>query len=139
MLALEGSRTNDSLKIAFSDEARFDRLYLRYEQAAEACGSRDLAAFLRSAARDGAACANGHLDYLTESDLSASLDPVGRSAGELTKVIAAMTEDHIAMYAAMARTARDEGFEDIADWFETLAKSGRSRALRLRRVTENTR
>ena len=26
------------------------------------------------------------------------------------------------MYPGMAKTARDEGFDEIADWFETLAK-----------------
>ena len=26
------------------------------------------------------------------------------------------------MYPGMARTAREEGFDEIADWFETLAK-----------------
>ena len=27
------------------------------------------------------------------------------------------------MYPGMARTAREEGFDEIADWFETLAKA----------------
>ncbi len=27
------------------------------------------------------------------------------------------------MYPGMAKTAREEGFEEIADWFETLAKA----------------
>ncbi|GIS05499.1 MAG: hypothetical protein CM15mP109_02550 [Candidatus Dadabacteria bacterium] len=27
------------------------------------------------------------------------------------------------MYPGMAKTARDEGFDEIADWFETLAKA----------------
>ncbi len=32
------------------------------------------------------------------------------------------------MYPGIARTAREEGFEEIADWFETLAKAERSHA-----------
>ena len=27
------------------------------------------------------------------------------------------------MYPGMAKVAREEGFEEIADWFETLAKA----------------
>ncbi len=37
-------------------------------------------------------------------------------------------------FAGMTRKAHEEGFDEIADWFETLAKAGRSRALRLRRA-----
>ncbi len=32
------------------------------------------------------------------------------------------------MYPGMAKSARDEGFDEIADWFETLAKAERSHA-----------
>jgi rubrerythrin len=32
------------------------------------------------------------------------------------------------MYPGMAKEARDEGFDEIADWFETLAKAERSHA-----------
>jgi len=34
------------------------------------------------------------------------------------------------MYPGMAKTARDEGHDEIADWFETLAKAERSHANR---------
>ena len=32
------------------------------------------------------------------------------------------------MYPGMARTAREEGFDDVAEWFETLAMAERSHA-----------
>jgi rubrerythrin len=34
----------------------------------------------------------------------------------------------------MAKVARDEGFDDIADWFETLAKAERSHANRYQKA-----
>jgi rubrerythrin len=34
----------------------------------------------------------------------------------------------------MARTARDEGLDEIADWFEMLAKAGRSHAVPFQRA-----
>jgi rubrerythrin len=34
----------------------------------------------------------------------------------------------------MAKAAREEGFEEIADWFETLAKAERSHANRFTRA-----
>jgi rubrerythrin len=36
----------------------------------------------------------------------------------------------------MARQARDEGFDEIADWFETLAKAERSHANRFQKALD---
>jgi rubrerythrin len=36
----------------------------------------------------------------------------------------------------MAKTAREEGFEEIADWFETLAKAERSHANRFQKALD---
>jgi rubrerythrin len=45
---------------------------------------------------------------------------------------AAASEAHEStdMYTDMAKTARDEGHDDVADWFETLAKAESSHAKR---------
>jgi rubrerythrin len=37
------------------------------------------------------------------------------------------------MYPSFAKTAREEGFEDIAEWFETLARAERSHAGRFQK------
>jgi len=37
------------------------------------------------------------------------------------------------MYPGFAKTARDEGFEEIAEWFETLARAERSHAGRFQK------
>jgi rubrerythrin len=44
--------------------------------------------------------------------------------------VAGETHEYTDMYPGMAKTARDEGFDEIADWFETLAKAERSHANR---------
>jgi hypothetical protein len=36
----------------------------------------------------------------------------------------------------MAKTARDEGFDEVADWFETLAKAERSHANRYQKALD---
>jgi rubrerythrin len=38
------------------------------------------------------------------------------------------------MYPGMAKTARDEGFDEAADWFETLAKAEKSHAGRFQKM-----
>ena len=40
------------------------------------------------------------------------------------------------MYPGMAKTARDEGFIEIADWFETLAKAEKSHAGRFQQLAD---
>ncbi len=40
------------------------------------------------------------------------------------------------MYPGMAKTARAEGFNEIADWFETLAKAEKSHAGRFTKMLE---
>ena len=41
------------------------------------------------------------------------------------------------MYPGMAKTAREEGFEEIADWFETLAKAEKSHAGKFQNTLES--
>jgi rubrerythrin len=130
MVALEGTQTDTNLKNAFAEQGRFDRRILTREQLAEAMGYRELAAVSRTAARDGANFASGHLDFLVTS--KSGVTPSGMSPADFAAEMTTMIDDNTAMYAGMARTARDEGFEEIADWFETLAKAGRSHARRLR-------
>ena len=40
------------------------------------------------------------------------------------------------MYPGMAKTAREEGFTEIADWFETLAKAEKSHAGRFQKLLD---
>jgi rubrerythrin len=40
------------------------------------------------------------------------------------------------MYPGMAKTARDEGHGDVADWFETLAKAEKSHAGRFQQALD---
>ena len=46
------------------------------------------------------------------------------------------TQEFADMYTGMARQARAEGFEEIADWFETLAKAERSHANRFQKALD---
>jgi hypothetical protein len=46
------------------------------------------------------------------------------------------TYEYTQMYPGMAKTAREEGFDEIAEWFETLAKAERSHAGRFTKGLE---
>jgi rubrerythrin len=41
------------------------------------------------------------------------------------------------MYPGMAKSAREEGFPEIADWFETLAKAEKSHAGRFQKLLDS--
>ena len=54
----------------------------------------------------------------------------------LLAAIEGETHEYTSMYPGMAKTARDEGFSEIADWFETLAKAERSHANRYQKALD---
>ena len=63
-------------------------------------------------------------------------EPIGSTADNLKAAIAGETHEYTDMYPGMARTAREEGFEEIADWFETFAKAERSHAGRFQKALD---
>jgi rubrerythrin len=56
--------------------------------------------------------------------------PAKSTVEALESAIHGETHEYTDMYPGMAKTARDEGLDEIADWFETLAKAERSHANR---------
>ena len=62
--------------------------------------------------------------------------PIGMSRDNLKASIAGETHEYTDMYPGMAKTARDESFDEIADWFETLAKAERSHANRFQKALD---
>ena len=63
-------------------------------------------------------------------------EPIGDTASNLKSAIAGETHEYTDMYPGMARTAREEGFDEIADCFETLAKAERSHAGRFQKALD---
>ncbi len=53
---------------------------------------------------------------------------VGPTSDNLKSAIEGETYEYTEMYPGFAKTARDEGFEEIAEWFETLARAEKSHA-----------
>ena len=62
--------------------------------------------------------------------------PIGSTRENLKAAIAGETHEYTDMYPGMAKAARDEGFDEIADWFETLAKAERSHANRFQKALD---
>jgi rubrerythrin len=61
---------------------------------------------------------------------------IGSSRQNLTAAVAGETHEYTDMYPGMAKQAREEGFTEIADWFETLGKAERSHANRFQKALD---
>ncbi|HNF65337.1 MAG TPA: rubrerythrin family protein, partial [Plasticicumulans sp.] len=116
---LKGSQTENNLKAAFAGESQANRRYLYFAAKADVEGYNDVSAVFRSTAEGETGHAHGHLEYLEASGDPATGLPIGPTASNLKAAIAGETHEYTDMYPGMARTAREEGFEEIADWFET--------------------
>ncbi|MCC6393166.1 MAG: rubrerythrin [Bryobacterales bacterium] len=128
MADLRGSKTHDNLKYAFAGESQANRRYLYFAKMADVEGYPDVAGLFRDTAEGETGHAHGHLDYLKKVGDPATDLPIGDTAMNLKAAIAGETHEYTDMYPGMAKAARDEGFSEIADWFETLAKAEKSHA-----------
>ncbi|MCP3868613.1 MAG: rubrerythrin [Gammaproteobacteria bacterium] len=133
-MQLKDSKTEQNLKDAFAGESQANRRYLYFANKADIEGYNDVAALFRSTAEGETGHAHGHLDYLAESGDPATGMAMGPTGDNLKSAVAGETHEYTDMYPGMAKTAREEGFDEIADWFETLAKAERSHANRYQRA-----
>ena len=135
-MGLKGSKTEQNLKDAFSGESQANRRYLHFANKADIEGQNDVAALFRSTAEGETGHAHGHLEFLEVVGDPATGLPIGSSRQNLTAAVAGETHEYTDMYPGMAKTARDEGHDEIADWFETLAKAERSHANRYQKALD---
>ncbi len=134
---LNDSNTLQNLKDAFAGESQANRRYLYFAQKADVEGENDVAAVFRSTAEGETGHAHGHLEYMESVGDPATGLPIGTTKDNLAAAIAGETYEYTDMYPGMAATARHEGFDEIADWFETLAKAERSHANRFQKALDS--
>jgi rubrerythrin len=134
LMSLKGTKTEGNLKEAFAGESQANRRYLYFAQKADVEGYNDVATVFRSTAEGETGHAHGHLEFLEEVGDPATGKPIGPTAANLAAAVAGETHEYTDMYPGMARTAREEGFDEIADWFETLAKAEKSHAGRFQKA-----
>lgn len=137
MTALKGSKTEHNLKEAFAGESQANRRYLYFAQKADIEGHNDISTVFRSTAEGETGHAHGHLEFLEAVGDPATGLPIGNTEQNLKAAIAGETHEYTDMYPGMAKTAREEGFEEVAEWFETLAKAEKSHAGRFQKALDS--
>jgi rubrerythrin len=126
--SLKNTKTHTNLKEAFAGESQANRRYLYFARRADIEGYPDVGGLFRDTSEAETGHAFGHLDFLKEVGDPATGEPIGATDANLKAAIAGETYEFTEMYPGFAKTARDEGFEEIAEWFETLAKAEKSHA-----------
>ena len=133
---LKGTKTHENLKAAFAGESQANRRYLYFAKQADVEGRPDIAGLFRDTAEGETGHAHGHLEFLEAVGDPATGLPIGATRDNLKAAIAGETHEYTDMYPGMAKAARDEGFTDIADWFETLAKAEKSHAGKFQKMLD---
>jgi rubrerythrin len=136
MAGLKGTKTEGNLKEAFAGESQANRRYLYFARVADIEGQPEIAALFRSVGEGETGHAFGHFDFLKEVGDPATGVAVGDTAQNLQSAVAGETFEYSEMYPGFSKVARDEGFSDIADWFETLARAEKSHAGRFTKGLE---
>jgi rubrerythrin len=134
--SLSGTKTHQNLKDAFAGESQANRRYLYFAKVADVEGLPEIAGNFKETADGETGHAHGHLDYLKTAGDPATGLPIGNTELNLKSAIAGETHEYETMYPSMAKAAREEGFDDIAEWFETLAKAEKSHAGRFTKMLD---
>jgi rubrerythrin len=134
--SIQGTKTHTNLKEAFAGESQANRRYLYFAKVADVEGYPEIAGNFKETADGETGHAHGHLDFLKPVGDPVTGQPIGNTEKNLKSAIHGETYEYESMYPGMAKTARDEGFDDVAEWFETLAKAEKSHAGRFQKMLE---
>jgi len=134
MAQLKGTKTHENLKHAFAGESQANRRYLYFADKADIEGFPEIAGNFRDTAEGETGHAHGHMDYLKSAGDPATGLPFGTTDLNLKSAIEGETYEYTQMYPGFAKAAREEGFAEIADWFETLARAEKSHANRFSKL-----
>ncbi len=137
MAGLAGTQSESNLKAAFAGESQANRRYLYFARRADIEGYPEVGGLFRDISESETGHAFGHLDFIKETGDPATGEPIGNTEANLKSAVAGETYEYSEMYPGFARTARDEGFDELAEWFETLARAERAHAGRFSKGLEN--
>ena len=135
-MSLKGTKTLENLKEGFAGESQANRRYLYFAQQADVEGYPDAATVFRSTAEGETGHAFGHIEFMEEVGDPVTGEAIGETSTNLGSAIAGETYEFTEMYPGFAKTAREEGFDEIAEWFETLARAERSHAMRFQKALD---
>ena len=123
MIEFSKSKTFGNLKTAFAAEAQTNRRYLYFAKAADAEGEVEVSRVLRAIAEIETAHAMREFDFMKPIS-----DPVTQVAlpdlkGMIESALKGEIYESTTMYPTFAEEARQEGFDELAEWFDAVAEA----------------
>ncbi|WP_048602010.1 rubrerythrin family protein [Rubeoparvulum massiliense] len=136
---LQGTKTLDNLKAAFAGESQANRRYQYFAKQADTEGLAEVSAVFERISKGETAHAFGHFDQLLKHGAGDPVTdlPVGTTENNLKSAIAGEEYEFSEMYPGFAKIAREEGFEEIAEWFEVMAKSEKAHASQFKKILDS--
>lgn len=132
MKDVKGTHTESNLIEAFSMEAQTALRYDFFASRATIEGHNEAALFFSSTAQTEREHAQGCLEFSRKDPVSGN--PTTRTRLNIQSAILGDTAKYHDIYPEMAEIARQEGFEEIAIWFETLSKAKRLQVNQMQKI-----
>ena len=126
---LKGSKTEANLMAAFAGESQARNKYTYYASKAKKEGYNEIAAVFEETANNEKEHAKIWFKLLHDGEVPGTL-------ANLADAAAGENYEWTDMYAGFAKTAREEGFDHIADLFEGVAKIEKEHEARYREVAK---
>ena len=129
-MELKDSKTFKNLQIAFAGESQARNKYTYYASKAKKDGFEQIASIFEETANNEKEHAKMWFKHMNGGEIPSTIDNLKDAAnGE--------NYEWTNMYMEMAKTAREEGFEQIARQFEGVAKIEKSHEQRYRTLLQN--
>ncbi len=129
MKDLKGSQTRDNLLAAFAGESQARNKYTFFAEKARRDGYEQIADLFLETANNERAHAQLWFETLNDGLKSTDYNLLAAAEGE--------NYEWTDMYAGFAKTAREEGYNEIAALFELVAKVEKEHEERFRKLLEN--
>jgi rubrerythrin len=133
---LANSRTYKNLLEGFALESQANRRYLYFAQRAKEEGYEAISNIFFETAEGEGGHSFGHFEYLEPIADPLTGKEIGDTETNLRTAIEGETYEFSELYPGFARVAREEGFDEIAEWFEFLARAEKSHAGRLQKALD---
>lgn len=128
MPELRGSKTEQNLKSAFAGESQARNKYTCFAGVAKKEGYEQIAAIFLETAEQEREHAKLHLRLL---------GGIGDTKANLQAAAGGENYEWTDMYPQMAKTAREEGFPDIADMFEAIGRIEKQHEAQYKKLLAN--
>jgi rubrerythrin len=121
LATLANSKTIENLSAAFAAEAQANRRYLYFAKQADDEGQFEISGTLRAIAEVETAHAMRHLDFVRPVSDPVTHVSISDLKGMIESALKGEIYESSTMYPTFAKQAREEGFVEIAQWFEAVA------------------